>query len=252
MNIFIVFIGLLIFCAYVYCNSSSYIGKRGEEKVAGILNRLPSDEYITINNVLCQKRRKSTQIDHVVVSPYGIFVIETKNYTGWILGGENSDQWIKNMYGHKYYFYNPIKQNKTHISELQKVLNLPADDFISIIAFSKDAEIKVHTSQNVVNFKKIPSIILSYSQIKFTSQEVLQIATRIQVLKSDEKEQVKKHTRFVKRHLIFVKRRAAYAEKAVRKRICPKCGGELVKRRGAYGKFLGCSNFPKCKYTHPL
>jgi DNA topoisomerase I len=30
---------------------------------------------------------------------------------------------------------------------------------------------------------------------------------------------------------------------------CPRCGGNLVEREGKFGKFLGCRNYPKCKFT---
>ena len=52
----------------------------------------------------------------MVLSEYGIFVIETKNYSGWILGGEYSEEWTKNVYGKKYKFRNPLKQNYTHVN----------------------------------------------------------------------------------------------------------------------------------------
>jgi DNA topoisomerase-1 len=32
---------------------------------------------------------------------------------------------------------------------------------------------------------------------------------------------------------------------------CPLCGGELLLRKGRFGEFIGCSNFPKCRYTRP-
>ena len=66
-------------------------GKVGEKVVAGKLDRLPKDQYRVLNNVTIPTPKGSSQIDHVVVSVYGIFVIETKNYNGWIYGGENSE-----------------------------------------------------------------------------------------------------------------------------------------------------------------
>ena len=62
------------------------------------------------------------QIDHVVVSIYGIFVIETKNYSGWIFGDENSQYWAQVIYKTKNRFYNPILQNRGHIKALQGLL----------------------------------------------------------------------------------------------------------------------------------
>ena len=77
-------------------------GKVGEDRVAHILCRLPKEEYRVINNLMLRTQSGSTtQIDHVVISQYGIFVIETKFYKGWIYGGENSEFWTQNIYGNK-------------------------------------------------------------------------------------------------------------------------------------------------------
>ncbi len=76
-------------------------GKVGEKRVATILKRLPEDDYKVINDLLLSSNGYSTQIDHIVVSVYGIFVIETKFYQGWIYGGENSEYWTQNIYGVK-------------------------------------------------------------------------------------------------------------------------------------------------------
>ena len=72
-------------------------GKRGEKHVASMLALLPERDYKVINDLLIQSDGHSSQIDHVVISVYGIFVIETKFYQGWITGGENSEFWIQNI-----------------------------------------------------------------------------------------------------------------------------------------------------------
>ena len=118
-----IILGLIFVILYFYFFSASAKGRRGENKVASILSQLPGSEYSVINDITIQNKNGSTQIDHVIISVYGIFVIETKNYSGWIMGGEKSDQWIKNMYGHKYYFYNPLRQNYGHISALARTLS---------------------------------------------------------------------------------------------------------------------------------
>lgn len=76
----------------------------GEKVVANVLNSLPKNEYKVLNNIMLNTERGSTQIDHVVVSEFGIFVIETKNYKGIITGSEFSDKWTKNMYGKNIHF----------------------------------------------------------------------------------------------------------------------------------------------------
>lgn len=49
------------------------------------------------------------------------------------------------------------------------------------------------------------------------------------------------------------KRSVGFKKPAVEtEEICEKCGGKMVIREGKYGKFLGCSNFPKCKNVKSL
>lgn len=242
MEIFVFIIGFII---YFYLTSASFRGKIGESRVSGILSRLPSSEYSTINNITLQNQNKSTQIDHIVVSVYGIFVIETKNYSGWIMGGEYSDQWVKNVYGNKYYFYNPIKQNYSHISALSGRLSIPKDAFISIVAFPYKADIKVRTSENVVYFREINSTILSYSKKIFSEDEVEIITEKILSLQCTSKEQKKKH-------ISYVEHKKIASKISLDNGICPDCGAPLEIRNGRYGTFLGCSNYPKCKYTHNI
>ena len=80
-------------------------GYLGEKGVATILLFLLSDKYKIINDILIKSNGRTIQIDHLVISVYGIFVIETKNYKGWITGSDNSEYWTKNIFGNKYRFY---------------------------------------------------------------------------------------------------------------------------------------------------
>ena len=66
------------------------------------------------------------------------------------------------MYGHKYSFRNPLKQNMAHIRALQEILNLSRDKFISIVVFSQHSTIKVNTSQNVIYTSDLLRVIRQY------------------------------------------------------------------------------------------
>lgn len=111
-------------------------GKYSERLVRNKIQKLP-EEYVVFNNLLFEDNEHSTQIDHIVVSPYGVFVIETKGYKGWISGGENSEYWTQTIYKSKHQFYNPIKQNaglkqKANPSLLRSIepLNLQREGFL--------------------------------------------------------------------------------------------------------------------------
>ena len=163
-------------------------GKYSERLVHKKMLQL-SDEYTIFNNLLFESNGRSTQIDHIVVSPYGVFVIETKGYKGWILGGENSEYWTQVICKSKHKFYNPIKQNEGHVRFLRHLFKCPVDfPFIPIVVFNNSAELKVHVNNH-------------------------------------------------------------RAKNLIRLGVCPQCGGQLVLRKGRYGSFYGCSNFPKCKFT---
>lgn len=221
-------------------------GDMGEKVVAKILSKLPQDEYKIINNLLIRYGEKSTQIDHVVLSQYGIFVIETKNYKGWIYGGPDSEYWTQNIYGNKYKLYNPLFQNQSHIKSLCHLLpKLSPSHFISIVAFSKRATLKNRYLNNVIYWNRINKFIRSYSQKKI-SLEIMQDAYNILLnANCDSSDTLKLHIKNV-RHEIH------RHQTSVDNGFCPKCGAQLVLRKGSYGKFYGCSNYPRCRFTHNL
>lgn len=183
-------------------------GYLGEKSVATILSLLPSDKYKIINDLLIEVDGRTIQIDHLVVSIYGIFVIETKNYKGRITGSDNSDYWTKNMFGNKYTFYNPIRQNKSHVLALSKQLGFSLNKFIPIIVFSNGAELKVNTTHNVIYTTQINRVIKEYSEIKFSETDIQKLYDKISLLNIVSPEVRKQHvleiqnTIATKRHLI--------------------------------------------------
>lgn len=216
-------------------------GVLGETVVAKLLLGLPEDKYIILNNIMLKTEKGTTQIDHIVVSIYGIFVIETKNYKGIITGTEFGDKWTKNMYGKKYYFYNPLKQNYGHVKALEKLLGIEEIMFIPIVVFSVSSQINVKVSKPIIYTSQLKKTILSYSHTKYTELQIKQIAGRILSANVDSKENRRNHVDMI--------RTTVNTEKAsIANNICPKCGGKLVDRKGKYGAFKGCSNFPKCRY----
>ena len=146
----VLFLLLFVICILYVVFQPRIKGSLVEKAVARELSGLPKQYYKVLNDVMLETKYGTTQIDHVVVSTYGIFVIETKNYKGCITGNEYAEQWTKNMYGKKYLFRNPLKQNYAHVKALEEKMNLSEDIFIPIVAFSNNCQIKVKTSKNVV------------------------------------------------------------------------------------------------------
>ncbi len=196
-----------------------------------------------LNNIILRRENgRTAQIDHIVVSTFGIFVIETKNYTGYITGNEYGDQWTQNK---KFSFQNPIKQNYGHIKALAELLNLPEDMFISIVVFSVDADVKVKTEKHLIYTVQLGRTIRSYKQQRFNMEQVEAFAQLIQDSNVDSQETRKEH---VERITQDTRERTHMIER----KICPKCQNILVECDGKYGKFLGCSQYPKCRFTFKL
>lgn len=219
-------------------------GRIGEHRVANILGRLPKDRYQVINDLLLRTSSgNTTQIDHVVISQYGIFVIETKFYKGWIFGGENSEYWTQNIYGHKYSLRNPIHQNQGHIRALKHLLKDFGDiPFISIVAFSRQCRLGVNASTPVIYWNQIPRIINQFRDKHLNPTQVISIHNHLIESNRDSKESRKEHIRNVRTN---EQRRNT----AVACGKCPRCGGNLILRHGPYGTFYGCSNYPRCRFT---
>ena len=235
---------LIIALAFIYKIFKPYIkGFFGEKQISMILSYLPKTEYLIINNVMLKSKNGSTQIDHIVVSIYGVFVIETKNYKGWICGSENADQWTKNMYGKKYKFRNPIKQNYGHVITLKELLNAFGEfPIVPIVAFSPECDLKVKTKSDVVYFRGVKKVIARYKNEVLSLENIQKIYDTILSSNINSKENRKEHVKSIRNKVRNDKNK-------INDNICPRCGEKLVERSGKNGEFLGCSNYPKCRFT---
>ncbi|MBK5251295.1 MAG: NERD domain-containing protein [Peptostreptococcaceae bacterium] len=119
------YVKLILFIVFFkVIGSATFKGWMGELLVKFQLSRLDKDVYKIVNDVTIKlDDGKTAQIDHIVVSEYGVFVIETKNYKGWIVGKEEDYYWKQVIYKRKEKFYNPLKQNQVHIDRLTEVLS---------------------------------------------------------------------------------------------------------------------------------
>ena len=107
-----------------------------------ILNNEQEYKKILINLYIPNKNHTS-EIDSVLINEYGIFVIESKGYSGWIFGSERDSSWTQIIYKRKIHFYNPITQNRNHIISLANLLNIEnMNIFKSYIVFSNRCELK--------------------------------------------------------------------------------------------------------------
>ena len=148
------FLGLFALLIVVkILGSARFKGWFGERAVSKGLSRLYPATYHAFHDLYLPRPdgKGTTQLDHVVVSPFGIFVIETKNYRGWIFGSEKQVQWTQQIYRQKNRFQNPLRQNDLHVRALMDRLGLPRDAFLPVVFFIGDAEFKNPMPPNVVN-----------------------------------------------------------------------------------------------------
>ncbi|AEE15602.1 NERD domain-containing protein [Treponema brennaborense] len=226
-------------------NSSKIKGSVGEFKVNTILSFL-NFECISLHDMMIRNSKGSTsQIDHLVLSEYGIFVIETKNYKGWIFGNEKSEYWTQVLFKEKHKFRNPVKQNWSHIYALKDILfEYKKIRYYPIVVFSGNATLKdIESSVPVIYESSLNQTIRNYSTEKcLTNEEVLQIKNLLESKKITEKGAKKEHVEEIHQSIF---------EKQLKKEslICPRCNSELKLREGKYGKFYGCSNYPNCRFT---
>jgi hypothetical protein len=199
-------------------------------------------EKFVINNFLMQlDTGKTSQTDHIVINSNGVFVIETKNYSGRIYGNDTQKEWTQVLnYGKvKNKFYNPVKQNATHVHLIKKLLP-PQIPVYSVVVFIKGNisyidSVYVYTLwglSKIIKQKNTPTI--SLEQMKSINETLMQ--------------KNKSGTISNLEHVHNIQQ----TQKDIANNICPRCGATLVKRQGKNGSFLGCSNFPKCKFTKSL
>jgi hypothetical protein len=237
-------LAILVVARYIQ-NSRKVKGAIGESRVAGQLQQLPQHEYEALNDILLKTDTGSSQIDHIVLSKYGIFVIESKNYSGWIHGKESSEIWTQSIYKSKSTFRNPIKQNWAHIYALREVLlDFGQLIFHPIVVFAGSAELKnVATKTPVIYAHQLFQTIVAQQGVpELSIEQVKSIANRIREVSIQDKAAKKDHFHQVQEKKVERKQK----EKAL---ICPRCGSNLVAREGPYGKFYGCANYPQCRYT---
>jgi len=106
--------------------------------------------YHLMNHVTLQMEDGTTQVDHILVSRFGVFIIETKDYNGWIFANAKQANWTQVLFNRRFKFQNPIFQNARHVRAVQDLLDfLPAGVIKSVVVFTGKAEFKTEVPQGV-------------------------------------------------------------------------------------------------------
>jgi predicted RNA-binding Zn-ribbon protein involved in translation (DUF1610 family) len=244
-------------------------GKTGE----GVVNlaaklRLDPNMYHLIKDVTIPSKTGTTQIDHVIVSKFGLFVIETKNYKGWIFADAKDAKWMQVNFKQKHRFQNPLRQNYAHICALSDLLGLPKDKIHGVVCFMGEAKFKNGLPEGVfLTGRDYVHHIESFKIPVFSPEEVAGIICRI------ESGRLERGFKTNREHVQRLHHRTSEVggqksedrktEKKVSKENdfvghdfvknpCPACGAGMVLRTAKKGanagnQFWGCSTYPACK-----
>ena len=177
-------------------------GKAGEKLVKRILSKLDPKSYFVLHNVtVYTEYGDTTQIDHIVIAETGVFIVETKNYEGWIYGSEKAARWTQGIFRKKSSFQNPFRQNYKHIKAIEWAMEqqLPC---ISIAAFHPKCSLKrvdVHSKgKHALYYNDLKSCIESYTEVQLTNDEVQHIYQTISLANITDKDIEKKHVKYLK------------------------------------------------------
>jgi hypothetical protein len=285
LYILLIVIGIYFFKNYEFKQGSYYklthntflftildAGRNGEYQIYKRLSHYErTGGKFLFNCYLPKENGETTEIDVVLIKSDGIFVFESKNYSGWIFGDEKSKNWTQTLpqgkgRSHKERFFNPILQNEVHIKWLRRIVGdgLP---IYSIIAFSERCTLKKVsvTSQDVqvINRNVILSAVEhagSMQSRKLSREEVDETYNKLYPFTQVSEEQKLQHVHNIRaKHSTLrlynekVSFRKDTNEKELVSKVCPNCSALLVLRTAKKGinsgqQFYGCSNYPKCKY----
>lgn len=155
------------------------LGQQGEKRVAKLLKQGFKDEdfrlyrnLILPMDEITEGTSALTEVDLVLLTHFGVFVIEVKNYSGWIFGGEKQAQWTQKIFTKQTHFKNPLHQNYKHCLAVAHCLGL-VEGLHSVVVFSDEASFKTSLPNNVVNESGLLSLIAQYKgQINETSHNL--------------------------------------------------------------------------------
>ncbi len=213
----------------------------GEKKTAFFLwASLDKKTYHIFHNIILPSKNGTTQIDHLIISIYGLFIVETKNKKGWIFGSAEQKNWTQTLYGEKYSFQNPLKQTYRQKIILGEFLHIDNRCIFPIIHFTGDCTFKTEFPDNV-RTHGVGRFIKTFKDEIFSNEDVDEAVNTIKSYLSESTFTNRGHIKSLK-------------ERHSSNTVCPSCGSKLVERTAKQGKymggsFLGCSNYPKCRFV---
>ncbi len=193
----------------------------------------------------------TSQIDLVLVGNRGVYVVEVKSFPdAKIYGDTKKSKWYYYSYGRKYEIYSPLRQNKKHVEYLKTFLK----DFGDVPVFSivcmicDDFKISGECLTDTIICNSLPAMERAIYKIAENKPEVFNDVKKQEIFEHIKNNQhIGKEARVEHKQNVIAYKESL--EQMKNQKICPYCKGELVLRNGKNGKFYGCKNYPKCRYT---
>ena len=249
-------------------------GNKGEYLTYNYLKSIKGYKRFLFNCYVPKENEETTEIDVIMLHETGILVFESKNYSGWIFGNEDTYKWTQALRigrrTKKVQFLNPIIQNKGHIKWLKSLLEDETIPYFSYIVFSERCTLKditIHSSdQKVMNrdlVKASVNKVIETHEAIFNKERIDELFDILYPLTQADAEAKAKHIEQIRTHKLTKKVKKENIEEEIkndieeRDKLCPKCGNKLVLRKAKRGanagrNFYGCSNYPKCKYIEKI
>lgn len=233
-------LGLL--AAVLLLRSGRVRGSRGEWRVrTTVSRRLDRSTYRSLHDLTLPTADGTTQIDHVIVSRFGVFVVETKCLTGWIFGDEKSRRWTQVIFRWRSRFQNPVHQNYKHLKAVQTLLGLESRCLHSVVVFVGNAKFKTHMPPNVLERRRLIPYVTSKTEPLLSDAQV-EDAIRTLGEYGTKPAARRTHVRNLRKNQ--------------RTPTCPRCGSAMVLRTARNGRnagiqFWGCAGFPRCRAVKP-
>ena len=175
------------------------LGKRGEAKVRKFLKTTKSYKKKILNNVILEfEYGNTTQIDHILINEYGVFVIETKNYKGVVYGPEGKNYWRQYLKNKSFTFYNPIKQNESHIRHLKEMFGKKYP-YYSVIVFV-GSTVKKIDSDVVFSLNELGFYLDSFQKKVLRSKDIKALYRAIQATQKHKRRMNRAHLRNMKKY----------------------------------------------------
>ena len=199
--------------------------------------------YKRFHNVIIPSWNGTSQIDHLAISKYGIFIVETKNLKGWIFGSMDQAKWTQTLPRRKYSFQNPLRQTYRQKKVLAEFLNVKESAIFTMVFFVGDCQFMTPLPSNVMNIG-LRRYIKNFKNPILSIEDVNHFSNVLKILKSESTLTKKDHIKSLHhRHTSTT--------------TYPRCGGNLILRTTRKGpnigsKFWRCDNYPRCRFSRTI